>query len=420
MNSLSEVEKLVASLKQSPVFNLSLSSKELFHSNFWAWLFETPGGSTVGGEEYIRVFFPNFDSSGGEVEVLREYKNMDIRIHVVDSNVDNRRSPRVMRRYVLENKIKSAPTRDQLAMYSEVLRKEDEIKRFDPFKECLLTSFFEPQFIQSYPVEYEVGGYSKEWRWLSLQRVAQDLTVLAAREVGARKAIIGDYAEMLTKLTTLLEIGCHGEDYDFITTNKCSRVGAFQAYLEEIRILDLYRKRRASSFMEYAGMQLLEAFYGGEIHVDVWSELSFNNGHSTCSFFLQESYRGEDIEIGVQIQGDQYRYYIEGEALAPIFENVSKGQRVREEDVKDAELELVELALKTGWFHAEPRDIDGYETKMQGAWCAYRPCFLYQYKTLPQPSQDGGKFETFDDLIMNLVDDLYSAKKLLTSIRLKP
>lgn len=30
----------IEDLKKNPIFAMSLSSKELFHSNFWAWLFE--------------------------------------------------------------------------------------------------------------------------------------------------------------------------------------------------------------------------------------------------------------------------------------------------------------------------------------------------------------------------------------------
>ena len=32
------IEEIVKNLKSSPIFNLSLSSKELFHSNFISWL----------------------------------------------------------------------------------------------------------------------------------------------------------------------------------------------------------------------------------------------------------------------------------------------------------------------------------------------------------------------------------------------
>ena len=43
-------EQIVEKLNSNPVFAMSLHSKELFHSNFWAWLF----GHNV---EYAKIFF---------------------------------------------------------------------------------------------------------------------------------------------------------------------------------------------------------------------------------------------------------------------------------------------------------------------------------------------------------------------------
>ena len=39
-NKIKEIKKICESLKKNTMFNLSLSSKELFHSNFIAWLIE--------------------------------------------------------------------------------------------------------------------------------------------------------------------------------------------------------------------------------------------------------------------------------------------------------------------------------------------------------------------------------------------
>jgi hypothetical protein len=36
-----EITNIIDTLKKSPLFNLSLTSRELFHSNFLAWLAET-------------------------------------------------------------------------------------------------------------------------------------------------------------------------------------------------------------------------------------------------------------------------------------------------------------------------------------------------------------------------------------------
>ena len=41
--------ELFENLKKNPILHMSLGSKELFHSNFWAWLFEID-------KEFVKVF----------------------------------------------------------------------------------------------------------------------------------------------------------------------------------------------------------------------------------------------------------------------------------------------------------------------------------------------------------------------------
>jgi len=74
-------------LKSSPLFNVSLTSKELFHSNFWAWMIESSGVDKVA---LCKVFFE--DSFKGrttkinkdKIIVEREKDNIDL--HAGDDN----------------------------------------------------------------------------------------------------------------------------------------------------------------------------------------------------------------------------------------------------------------------------------------------------------------------------------------------
>lgn len=80
---------------------MSLGSKELFHSNFWAYLIRT--------NEYrrlIHAFFKDFDLQTFD-KVERENKHRDLTIF--DKNG---------KEYLIENKIKSYPDEDQLKEYS--------------------------------------------------------------------------------------------------------------------------------------------------------------------------------------------------------------------------------------------------------------------------------------------------------------
>lgn len=85
-----KLQKYIDYLKKSPIFSMSLGSKELFYSNFRAWIFEQKQG-----QEFIRVFFPNINIQ--EItDIKREHKSRDIVIFLKNGD-----------EYVIENKIKS-------------------------------------------------------------------------------------------------------------------------------------------------------------------------------------------------------------------------------------------------------------------------------------------------------------------------
>ena len=50
MMTKEEILEKIEELHQSPIYAMSLCSKELFHSNFWAWLMEQD-------ERFIELFF---------------------------------------------------------------------------------------------------------------------------------------------------------------------------------------------------------------------------------------------------------------------------------------------------------------------------------------------------------------------------
>lgn len=129
-----ENTKIVEQLKKNAVFQLSLSSKELFHSNFLCWLAEDKNCSDV-FIEVLKLF--GFDEQAAkkitdglqneEYMALREYKNFDFCIcekvknfkhDKNDEDIDEEYIPgRLL--LVLENKFKSIPYESQLKEYQE-------------------------------------------------------------------------------------------------------------------------------------------------------------------------------------------------------------------------------------------------------------------------------------------------------------
>ena len=126
-------------LKNSPIYAMSLGSKELFHSNFWAWLMRKDKG-------FVKVFFNKIDDKLlPEKEnfgyVKREEKNRDITIHTKDGI------------YIIENKIKTLPYVEQLAKY--------QIEAGKNFKGGVIAALKEPNF--DCKAEYNVTVNKKDY-----------------------------------------------------------------------------------------------------------------------------------------------------------------------------------------------------------------------------------------------------------------
>lgn len=129
-----KLKNIIKDLSNNVMFSLSLTSKELFHSNLWAWL----------GRKYPKMFTEIFLDEKVELDensiILREYNNFDLYVETKNSI------------YVFENKCKSMPNKSQLKEYDTKLakikeekekEKEIEIKTKTKTKTKLI-SYFEP------------------------------------------------------------------------------------------------------------------------------------------------------------------------------------------------------------------------------------------------------------------------------------
>lgn len=105
-----KTEHYIEELKKSVMFNLSLSSKELFHSNFINWLIEI-------NKEGMNELFKNL--LGKEIIIKtskREKDNFDLFIPCEDNTS-----------IVIENKFKSIVTKKQLEEYNLKFKKDNKI-----------------------------------------------------------------------------------------------------------------------------------------------------------------------------------------------------------------------------------------------------------------------------------------------------
>lgn len=377
--SKKDASDLVEGLKKSPVFNISLASKELFHSNFWAWLFETPRTNSVKAEEYIQVFFPSYFAAGGCVKVARERDNIDVKI-VVETEEE-------INRYIIENKVKSIPSIDQLRTYTKKIEGGN-LKRKKCINHYLLTSIIKPIF-----------DLPDEWGSKTLGEIGGDLQAIATRENDDyRRMIIQDYGRSLVNLSQLMQFEDEGSElYNFHFSKGESEMNSYLSEIKELRIYDLYVKRKISQLAH----KIQSDFHGTP---DVYINVGFNNGKGTLNAYLLENIGAKTLRVGIQIEGNQYRYHIESEDLEGQLTEISSGRYPA----------LVESCMNEGWFVAAPKEKwpknSEAETSMRNTFCVYKPAFLYQYTNI-RPST------TYDELSERIRLDIEKARSVVINLK---
>ena len=123
------MENKIKYLKESPIYAMSLCSKELFHSNFWAWLMKQD-------ESFIEIFFKN-EGNKQLAGIGREDGNRDVTVYRKSNKDDEKEKADI---YVIENKLKSIPTEEQLKNYKAGVRK------WEIWKDGVLTGIKKPLF----------------------------------------------------------------------------------------------------------------------------------------------------------------------------------------------------------------------------------------------------------------------------------
>jgi hypothetical protein len=112
----SQLNHAVTELIAEPLFELSLSSRELFHSNFISWLIRTHQGA---GFALVDQMFGHPGDPRQILRADRESKNVDLHIHSFSGDD-----------IWVEMKIGAIPTHQQLIGYRDALRNESKAQRF--------------------------------------------------------------------------------------------------------------------------------------------------------------------------------------------------------------------------------------------------------------------------------------------------
>jgi hypothetical protein len=379
-----EILEKIEELHQSPIYAMSLCSKELFHSNFWAWLMEQD-------EAFIEIFFTN-EGNKELSGIGREDGNRDITIYRKNGNPKKQKPNDV---YVIENKLKSIPTVEQLDTYKQKIDNEN----WGVWKGGVLTGIKKPSF------ELPDG-----WSFLPHKEIANKIMVTAqnssADTIKNSIEIIKQYCEVLSNICDILEYTVDMTDnifeYDVDELNK-------------IRISDIAKKMKAENFLVHLRKFLKER--ESELPT-VYNEftlktgVSFNNGKATIDVRYSSWYHDDQKEwfcIGVQIEEYQYRRLVEQDKTNSTLESLYDKYKIADiawfDDEYDKEKNRKIFNNPTTM---KPRGNKKYN-KYEGSYN-----FVYQYYDLfKSVSEDKKEYYKYEEVCQLIYEDLKKAYDLI-------
>lgn len=274
-------------LKKSLIYQMSLGSKELFHSNVWNWLI-------VNDKEFIKVFIPDFDltsyNNGKTLWPKREEKNRDILIWCEDNN-------KCKYHIVIENKIKTLPLIEQLEKYTVPINDS-------PFYKGILTG------IGACTIDFDSSEKLKgKWSYVNYEDISKRIkSILENSKVDVitnHKSQILEYCDVIDAINTILS--------DEINKNKNILTFKHDKTLEDLRIDDVYKKYKASQFVQYLKSRKseLDQYKPSGFNLYISPDFYDKKAVIDIRFNNRDLAKDDYIILGVQIEEDQFRIVIQ-------------------------------------------------------------------------------------------------------------
>lgn len=350
--NISNVENDINNLGKSPIYSISLCSLENFHTCFWKWI----------GQNYPKDFLKVFVDKIYPSTVIVEYSTqiqygkdakVDLQVKITDKNK--------VEFIFIENKLKSFPTDKQLIKYSDRLK--------DKSATFILLSLA-PKL-----------DLPPEWLYQSYLDLANRMkNIFDGNFVyhnPYHKFLIEDYIGTIESIAKKFPTN-NSKKYDFYSKNQ----------LDEIGLKDIYIKYKTSELSSMIEKQLnCEKLYIGS---------GFNNKKGTLD--IVKDCAISQFNIGIQIEGNQYRYYIN----ALYNDESDNSNKVRENLA-------TELFEKGFWFHSTTPTS---RARIYKTFCGYKPGFIYRYLTLESLfNKENLKDVTYEEIaafVKNDIDQLHS------------
>ena len=278
-------------LRTSPLFNLSLCSKELFHSNFLYWL----------GTTHCALFVAVCKELGCKVNwnaspenIKREYCNLDL-CACCDRQIT----------FILENKVKSIPQKSQLDRY---------VRENNPQTDNLILLSLATEFPDKESILNDGLWKIRSYKDLC-EAISKHKNLLEGDSYAL--ALVEDYCSFINNLHQLSQTWLLKKESYFLLPKDEKKE------IEELRIGDLMDKIWYSQLCASLNKYIMDKFhletvsgYGieaiakteGNILNTVYTNWGFTHGQGLLEAKLKIN---NDYVLLIQIQGNRYEHGIE-------------------------------------------------------------------------------------------------------------
>lgn len=313
MNSRKDMENIIKNLKENVLFNASLGSKELFHSNLLAWFLEQKNNS--GEFEALRLFIKEVAKL--DVGIITEENNPIIarEENKIDLTIKWKQD-KDWNLIFIENKMKSIPTSEQLNEYDKKTEKLHDTTKRNGLKRKIIKKFLLT------PYKSDVNSDSNDWKNITYQEdiitFLESIKELSYANEDVKYAI-GKYISFLTTQNQLLlwfnfnnTEDFKLRNYDFYTSEEMDKVRNLR--LHDL-ILKLAHEKIGALIKNILNNDSSNQYRISEKH----PKDEFKSGNIYITNGFSRSTGITDIKIcidknqviGLQLQGNSLRYLTE-------------------------------------------------------------------------------------------------------------
>ena len=347
-----ELKIALGSLRRSPLFHLSLASKELFHSNFIGWCCEVwPEQTAKIWANLVNGLPEHYSNEPIGKNIRREHNNHDLEIDFEGNKL-----------LVVELKVKSLASEGQLKEYARRMKPKDGIP-----PRLVLMSLMEPDFLEKDQKTLNLDN-GIDCSWVDLSIMAKKLKEFLTHDppTGYLEGLLCDYEKFVVALKGVTSIAAkvEGEKRFFLKKADCVAI-------TDMRLHDLVFKLRYQKL----GIMVQECL-PKDMKYLVKPEMSNGTGMITVDFKPDVQTLGNlgELGIGIQLQGNMFRQY---------FSSKKKGEGIGDKlhGICDR-LRINNIWLNDRYLSDSISEIS--RMRNRNDYCKFGDNFFYNYRNLKE------------------------------------